>query len=660
MFWHVIWKQCGCPAHGVVANIRRTSRAKYHQAIRHTRKQNDMAKANKLATSMLNKRSRDFWTEVAKIRGSNHKLPGSVDGIQSEPNISEHFARKYEHLYNSVSYNKTDMSILLDDINKAISHQCCKSASNPSEHLCENNHNISVNDFRAALSHIKYGKSDGCTQCSSDHIKHGTPKLHVYFSLVLSKVLSHGYVPKDMLMGTISPIPKNRKKSLNDSDNYRSIALSSILGKILDWIILDRHKGVFQTVDAQFGFKPKHSTSQCTFVVNETIQYYINGGSNVYTMMLDASKAFDRVQYFKLFNLLIKKGLCPLTCRLIAIIYTNQLACVRWGQTKSKVFSVTNGVKQGGVMSPILFNIYVNELFVNLEKSKAGCYIGQKFMGAFGYADDIILLAPSKHALSMLLDITHKYSKDYNVMFNPEKSKLLIFGDNQATNISIVFDGKLISPVKNESHLGNILGVNIMIESVKKITHDFTRRVNGILGNFKFCYFPTKYQLFKVFCMSLYGSVLWDFSSKHVGTFFTTWRKCLRRLLGIPYRTHNALLYLICNDDPVEWQLHSRFLKFIQSCLRSENKCLQLCATLSMHGSGSNMCKSINYICNQYNILKWSLANASLIKCNSHHVAEDLLSSAGIIRDLLHIRDNNHTSFTHAEIEFMLNFLCVH
>ena len=104
MFWHVIWKQCGCPAHGVGANIRRTSRAKYHQAIRHTRKQNDMAKANKLATSMLNKRSRDFWTEVAKIRGSNHKLPGSVDGIQSEPNISEHFARKYEHLYNSVSY----------------------------------------------------------------------------------------------------------------------------------------------------------------------------------------------------------------------------------------------------------------------------------------------------------------------------------------------------------------------------------------------------------------------------------------------------------------------------------------------------------------------------------------------------------------------------
>ena len=102
------------------------------------------------------------------------------------------------------------MSILLDDINKAISHQCCNSVSNPSEHLCENDHN----DFRAALSHIKYGKSDGCTQCSSDHIKHGTPKLHVYFSLVLSKVLSHGYVPKDMLMGTISPIPKNRKKTI--------------------------------------------------------------------------------------------------------------------------------------------------------------------------------------------------------------------------------------------------------------------------------------------------------------------------------------------------------------------------------------------------------------------------------------------------------------
>ena len=90
-------------------------------------------------------------------------------------------------------------------------------------------------------------------------------------------------------------------------------------------------------------------------------------------MLLDASKAFDRVQYNKFFKALIDRGLCPLTCRLIANLYTQQRACVRWGQAKSKNFPITNGVKQGGVLSPILFNFYVNQLFINLAKAKAGC-----------------------------------------------------------------------------------------------------------------------------------------------------------------------------------------------------------------------------------------------------------------------------------------------
>ena len=88
--------------------------------------------------------------------------------------------------------------------------------------------------------------------------------------------------------------------------------MSSVLGKVLDWVIIHACKETLKTSDYQFGFKPGHSTPQCTFVVNETIQYHLNGGSRVYTMLLDASKAFDRVNYVKLFAVLLKKGVCPL------------------------------------------------------------------------------------------------------------------------------------------------------------------------------------------------------------------------------------------------------------------------------------------------------------------------------------------------------------
>ena len=94
-------------------------------------------------------------------------------------------------------------------------------------------------------------------------------------------MIMHCFVPHDMLLSTIIPIPKDKRKSLNDSDNYREIALSSSLGKLLDHIFLDKHSEVLNTSNYQYGFKKTHSTVQCSFVVNEVINYYNNNDTDV-------------------------------------------------------------------------------------------------------------------------------------------------------------------------------------------------------------------------------------------------------------------------------------------------------------------------------------------------------------------------------------------
>ena len=73
-------------------------------------------------------------------------------------------------------------------------------------------------------------------------------------------MLKHGYAPEDMLMSTVETIPKNKKKSLNGSNNYRGIALSSIIGKVLELLILNSNRDILRSCDLQFGFKSKHST----------------------------------------------------------------------------------------------------------------------------------------------------------------------------------------------------------------------------------------------------------------------------------------------------------------------------------------------------------------------------------------------------------------
>ena len=436
---------------------------------------------------------------------------------------------------------------------------------------------VNVNNVQEALAKIKLGKSDGDIGLTTDYLKHGSHKLCIYLAMLFSTMLSHGYAPKAMRLSTIIPIPKNRRKSLNDSDNYHGIALNSVLDKVLDWVILNTCRAALKTTDYQFGFKQKHSTTQCTFVVKETIQYYVNGGSSVYVMLLDASKAFDRVSYVTLFNMLLRRGLCPLVCRLLAIEYTCQSSRVKWGNTLSAEFPITNGVKQGGVLSPVLFTVYMDDLFISLSKSGAGCYIGQQLIGAFGYADDVIPVAPSKRSLNILLETCKAFSSKYRVKYNPQKSKLIVFDNGDAIiHRAIEFDGQIINAQSHDVHLGHFIGNNTRGLSIQKAKDDLIIQMNVLTSYFRHAYVDTKYRLLKTFCMSMYGCVLWDLQSKSVNMFHTAWWKCIRRLYELPSRTHNDLLPTICQDIPVEGQIHVRFLKLIHDSLLSRNPCVQI------------------------------------------------------------------------------------
>ena len=146
------------------------------------------------------------------------------------------------------------------------------------------------------------------------------------------------------------------------TNNYRGIALNSIIGKVLELLILNSNKDILRSCDLQFGFKSKHSTTQCTFVLNEIIKYFNNKNTDVFVMMLDASKAFDHVHYVSLFKIMLQKGLCPLICRLLAYMYTMQSVRIKWGHYVSRTVKVTSGVKQGGVLSPICFTLYMDEM----------------------------------------------------------------------------------------------------------------------------------------------------------------------------------------------------------------------------------------------------------------------------------------------------------
>ena len=149
-----------------------------------------------------------------------------MDGCNDNDDIANIFSEKYMELYNSVPYDTSEMKSIESSVLSRILNSSC------SDYI------ITVTDVMNAIAHLKSGKSDGSEGLFSDHFIHGTHRFYVILSILFTSMLSHGFSPNSMILGTMIPIPKDKKKSLCNSGNYRAIALSSIFSKILDWVIL--------------------------------------------------------------------------------------------------------------------------------------------------------------------------------------------------------------------------------------------------------------------------------------------------------------------------------------------------------------------------------------------------------------------------------------
>ena len=338
------------------------------------------------------------------------------------------------------------------------------------------------------------------------------------------------------------------------SDNYRPIALAPKLSKVLEWCILLIYGDSFSTSSLQFGFKPGMSADMCTGLIKTVISRYCFNGSNVFGCFLDASKAFDRVSHLKLFSKLLEKNLPPIIIRLLFSWYRDQKFSVFWNKSLSKDFSVSKGVRQGGVLSPILFIVYIDELLTRLESQGVGCYWSHYFAGAFGYADDIVLLSPSASALRMMFNTCCQFAKDYNLIFNPDKTQLVRFSLHcpviTSMSPTFLFAGHSLKLVDRACHLGHILRSDLSDnDDILRVQTDMCRRANCLLSTFYAANPVLKTFLFRTFCLFLYGSALWCLSSSGLRSLEVAFNNILRKIWNLPRHCHTNILHCLSRLD---------------------------------------------------------------------------------------------------------------
>ena len=145
-------------------------------------------------------------------------------------------------------------------------------------------------------------------------------------------------------------------------------------------------------------------------------------------MGVHCSKAFDRLVHSGSFLKLIDCG-TPKCFLDILINWYGDLRCrVKWDGYFGDWFGISAGVRQGGILSPDFYNIYVDDLIRILQASRIGCHVRDMFAAALLYADDICILAPSLNGLQRLLNICSQYCLDWDICLNPKKTKNMVFG----------------------------------------------------------------------------------------------------------------------------------------------------------------------------------------------------------------------------------------
>ena len=117
--------------------------------------------------------------------------------------------------------------------------------------------------------------------------------------------------------------------------------------------------------------------------------------------------------------------------RLLLYWYQSQCMQVSWCGVKSFAFTISNGVRQGGVLSPYLFSVYVDQLLSkSLNAVRSGCYVGKICIDHIFFADDITFFSPSLTGFQELVDVCYDYALTHAIMFNCNKSRGMLFRRN--------------------------------------------------------------------------------------------------------------------------------------------------------------------------------------------------------------------------------------
>ena len=366
---------------------------------------------------------------------------------------------------------------------------------------------------------------------------------------IITRLFNHiydtGNIPADWLRSTFITIPKSN--NTQRCKDYRLISLMSHFLKLLLRIIHTRLYRRCEEVSgfSQFGFKKGFGTREAIFSLQTLVQNCLDQRKNAFICFIDYEKAFDNVRHELMVTYLQELGLDDKDVRMIANLYWHQTAQIRLqNSATTEEFEIRKGVRQGCILSPMLFNLYVERAFAEITSERPmGIIVNGTPINNIRYADDTAIIADNANDLQTLLNTVNEASQQRGLKINTGKTKFMVISRDILPNVDLQLNGEQIERVNKFKYLGSVvndqwnpeLEIRCRIEQARATFLKLKKFLTNRNLNFKLRYRMVKCYVWSVL---LYGAEAWTLKAASINRIeaFEMW--ILKRMLKIPWTEH--------------------------------------------------------------------------------------------------------------------------
>ena len=243
-----MWINDGKPRQGPVHDLHVKCKSRFKYALRFIKNNENMLRKEALSKNLADLNPKAFWSEIKNMNNFKTPLPTSIEGVSGGVQIVEIWRTHFSNLLNCVSNSSV--------------HDCEYGCDAPYEELV-----VSIEKVTHAIEKLDLNKACGSDGICSEHLKYASNVLVPLLAMCFTSFISHGYLPESMLSVVLVPVIKDKAGKISSKDNYRPIALASVISKLVEVIMLDRIEMYMNINPNQFGFKRKHGTDQCIYVL---------------------------------------------------------------------------------------------------------------------------------------------------------------------------------------------------------------------------------------------------------------------------------------------------------------------------------------------------------------------------------------------------------